>query len=238
MREEPSEITRPSWSRGRFARYCGKSRRRGEDGPTEGEGRPAVGVDHTDAREGLAVDEEPHGSDSDWEPARGTPEEDLCNEMFRLYIKRTLNARQCCRTMWFAGRAGNISADVYGYDPHCKHSNHFKRHLNQVMTGLVKVRGMLYGFDMPGSSSNAVGRATQRMHAFVPHDKLDVWPRDFAGYVLQLRGAMGDGISPPRYYQHPVVRDSQPDDYIAVVNLFVDVVEYSNNATCIGVRAI
>ena len=110
MREGPLEGRRPSWSRGHFERHAWEEPAEEEEGPAEGEERPAVGVDDADAREGPVVDEDPNDSDSDWEPTVEKPEEDFCNEMISLYIQRTLNARQCCRAMWFAGRAGNRTA--------------------------------------------------------------------------------------------------------------------------------
>ena len=68
-------------------------------------------------------------SDSDHAEVESTPWDDFLEFVFDLLMMRVLNAKQFCLIMWYAWKAGLMSAKKYAFRPGAP-SGHYQRHVS------------------------------------------------------------------------------------------------------------
>ena len=107
-------------------------------------------------------------SDSDFEEPPCTPAEDFVHLMHGFLMKRTLNARQFCMAMYWAGKAGICDAGPYGFPPG-KRSGHYQRHLDTVMEDRKQMEH-LYCISVPGHNKADLSRTAHTVPVIPPHE--------------------------------------------------------------------
>ena len=174
---------------------------------------------------------EPSGSEAD-DPGP-SPGEDLVEYMVELLNERTLNARQFCTVMYYAGRAGVREAAPYGLQPGAQ-SGHYQRKLSAVMPA-SRDRKAYYTVDVPGHSKHDLSRTIHQVPTLPPHECI-VDDMGATGFETRLRECIGGGL-PAAYWEHPAVRNAPqdgPGGPPVPVNLYVDGVPYSQTDSVLG----
>jgi len=173
-------------------------------------------------------------SGSDSEEEASTPATEFVHFMVSLLLARTLNGRQFCVAMYWAGRAGLECAKPYGFGPG-KSSGHYARHLKPLLGSPEQV-SRLYEVDVPGHRKLDLSRTVHHTPTIPPHEA--VAEAMTPEYIQEAREAMASDHMPPAYEEHPVVqaaRAADPSAFIFAFALFMDGVPYSISDSVLGV---
>jgi hypothetical protein len=151
--------------------------------------------------------------------------------MFELFHSRTLNARQFCTQMYYAGQAGIDAVRKYGLAPG-KHSGHYQRHIDHALGG-SKVLEM-YELMLPIHGKHSLSRSLFVLRLLVPHELIAETMSE-PSFRTRLREVIENGDLPPVYHNHPVVLEwGRRHTLVAPYALYVDGVPYSVTDTVIG----
>lgn len=173
-------------------------------------------------------------SGSDAEEDETTPAVEFIHFMVSLLLARTLNARQFCVAMHWAGRAGLECAKPYGFAPG-KSSGHYARHLKPLLGSSEQV-SRLYEVDIPGHHKLDLSRTVHHTPTLPPHEA--VAEAMTPEYIQEAKEAMASDHMPPAYEEHPVVqaaRAADPFAFVFAFALFIDAVPYSICDSVLGV---
>jgi hypothetical protein len=148
--------------------------------------------------------------------------------MLEHYHMRTLNARQFCEAMHFAGEAGIEQAKPYGKAPGAA-SGHYQRHLDQR---IGRMDFEPYEIKVPGHGKHDLSRTTNTVLANVAHEAM---AEDMAAptFSTRLRECLSSDKMPSAYWEHPIVK-ANPSEDVAPFALYVDGVPYSLTDSIIG----
>ena len=110
-------------------------------------------------------------SSDDAHVAEPTPGEELVGFCKILLWSRTLNAREFCTIMYWAGKAGVAEAAPLGFHPDAPSGN-FARHLrtSQSTLGVVGAPERLYTVRVPGHSKTQLGRTMHDVTVYTPRE--------------------------------------------------------------------
>ena len=172
-------------------------------------------------------------SSDDEHIAEPTPGDELVGFCKVLLWSRTLNAREFCTIMYWAGKAGVAEAVPLGYNPDAASGN-FARHLRatQSTLGVIGAPERLYTVRVPGHSKTQLGRTVHDVTVYAPHEIiLDEIVGAGADYLV--REAVYNQDLPPCYYDHPVVTQHR-SEVVWPFSLYVDAVPYSHTDSVIG----
>ena len=86
-----------------------------------------------------------------------TPEQEFIEFMLGLLMARTLNAKQFCIAMYWAGQAGLTGAKRFGFRPDDKSTGHYTRKLDPIL-GFKHYNKTLYDVNIPGHSKADLSR--------------------------------------------------------------------------------
>ena len=172
-------------------------------------------------------------SSDDAHVAEPTLGEELVGFCKILLWSRTLNAREFCTIMYWAGKAGVAEAVPLGFQPDAPSGN-FARHLrtSQSTLGVVGAPKRLYTVRVPGHSKTQLGRTMHDVTVYAPHEIiLDEIVGAGAEHLAQT--AVYNQDLPPCYYDHPIVV-RHPGEVVWPFSLYVDAVPHSHTDSVIG----
>ena len=185
---------------------------------------------------------EARGRDDDWpdeecsdpdEEVQTTPEGEFIEYMMWLLMTRTLNSRQFCTAMYWAGKAGMKGAQRYGFRPDTENTGHFARHLDPIL-GFKQFNKTLYDVWVPGHAKHDLSRTQHLIPVSLPHE---VIPQDMdadVGYRTMLAEAIANKNLPPLYFEHPIVL-AHPEELVAPIAIYIDFVPYSQTDSVVGI---
>eukprot|EP00974_Lingulodinium_polyedra_P005065 475712-Lingulodinium_polyedra.AAC.1 len=153
--------------------------------------------------------------------------------MVGLFHERTLNARQLCIAMHFAGKAGIAEAAKLGYRPGAQ-SGKYNAHLKRVWKTDTP-DGSLYTMSVPGHAKQDLSRTLHDIPVFPPHELV---AQELAedGAALRVAEYIDVGM-PPAYHEHPVVLGQGTGaghDPVCPLALYLDFLPYSLTDSVLG----
>ena len=152
-----------------------------------------------------------------------TPGDDFVRYMVGLVSSRTLNAREFCTAMHYAGEAGIAAAVPYGLNPQAA-SGHFSRKVDSAL-GMAEERGDLYELDIPSYNKNALTRSSITFEVLPAQEQLHADMETDTSLAEGLAEHVAGG-APRAYTEHPVVvgpvADGAPEGNPLPVALYFD----------------
>ena len=172
-------------------------------------------------------------SDSDLDEAyvASSYADEFVSLMLNLLCTRTLNCKQFCVLMYWAGKAGITSANKYGFRPDAS-SGHYSRHLDPILK-FKSHNETLYEIGVAGLNKAELSRVVLQIPVAPPHEALPYDAASEVGFRTKLREAITSNSLPPCYYKHPVVTGS-PGDLVIPIAIYLDFVPYAENDSVLG----
>ena len=163
-------------------------------------------------------------SRSDFELPAETPAQKFIGVMTSLFLSRTLNARQFCVLMHYAGAAGVAGASEFGHPPNAPFG-HYQRKLSKALKEYAAEK-RAYRFCVPAYDEDHVERKSHVFTARVPHEMLEAEARADPGAILRISESVEAGEFPICYDNHPVVASASGSPVLPLA-LFLEGVPYN-----------
>jgi hypothetical protein len=199
--------------------------------PTVHDWEDPVALQSPPPTDGPSSDHE-SGNDSELDEEEPDAADEMIAYCIQLLMVRSLNAKEFCTIMHWAGLARVEKAKPLGLRPGSP-SGHYQRKLSAVLGRDADVESM-YSLDIPTHSRTSMSRVVRSLPVLVPHELVD---RDASPALrTQLREAIDHDELPPAYFHHPVVvAHGSMDDPVLPLSIYLDGVPYSVNDSVIGI---
>ena len=145
-----------------------------------------------------------------------------------------LTAKQCCVLAYWCTKAGAQGpVSQLSFRPEAP-SGHFQRHLDSVV-GYKAMDKHLYQISAPGYEKSSATRVVSELQVCPPHESLHREIVANPSIVQEVRDQIAKGMLPPRYTEHPVVREAPSDVTVVPIVIYLDAAPYSTTDSCLGI---